>query len=131
VVPRPEPHAFWTGDVWKAVFDLRTRPDLDVAVGRFDWGVAVLRARPNNRPFSLPPKVSDWPLYLAHCKEGLNLMGYDELMRWAGVDATDKAGRFFSDLSELSPHFAHWRSRIAAQRLSQDESRGRSTRLGE
>lgn len=97
VVPRPEPHAFWTGDVWKAVFDLRTRPDLDVAVGRFDWGVAVLRARPNNRPFSLPPKVSDWPLYLAHCKEGLNLMGYDELMRWVGVDAADKAGRFFSD----------------------------------
>jgi len=35
------------------------------------------------------------------------------------------------DLFELSQHFAHWRRRIAAQRLSQDESRGRSTRLGE
>lgn len=34
------------------------------------------------------------------------------------------------DLSELSPHFADWRSRIAALRANQDESRGRSTRLG-
>ena len=93
VVPRPKPHSFWTGDVWKAIFDLRTRPDLDVAVGRFDWGVAVLRVRPNSRPFAMPPGARDWPFYLAHCKGGLNPMGYDELMRWVGVDAADKAGR--------------------------------------
>ena len=28
----------WTGDVWKAVVELRQRPDLDIAVLDADWG---------------------------------------------------------------------------------------------
>lgn len=92
LVPRPKPHSFWTGDVWKAVFDLRTRPDLDVAVGRFDWGVAVLRVRPNSRPFTRPEGPRDWSCYVDHCNEGLNPMGYDELMRWLDADQAVETG---------------------------------------
>ncbi|WP_158273253.1 glycosyltransferase [Limnohabitans sp. WS1] len=89
-VPRPKPHSFWTGDVWKAIFDLRARPEVDVAVGCFDWGVAVLRVRSNSRPLVLPPGIWDWQFYITHCKEGLYPLGYDDLLRWVGVDTPEK-----------------------------------------
>lgn len=81
-VPRPVPLSFWTGDVWKAIFQLRRRPDLDIAVGRFDWGVAVLRVRPNSKPFDPPPGAWDWSYYVQHREAGLNTMSYDDLLAW-------------------------------------------------
>jgi len=86
VIPRPLPIDFWTGDVWKAVFVLRERQDVDVAVGRFDWGVGVLRPRPNPHPFGKltgDPAVWTWQDYCTYRDEALNAMGYDELLRWS------------------------------------------------
>jgi SAM-dependent methyltransferase len=40
----------WNGDVWRAVVALRTRPDLDVIVGDFDQGCAVVRRATNRNP---------------------------------------------------------------------------------
>jgi len=94
LVPRPQPPGFWTGDVWKAVFRLRQRADVDIAVGRFDWGVGVLRPRLNLRPLAgLPgdPAQWDWALYLAHRDEGLNAMDYPALMQWIGAPAVAAA----------------------------------------
>ena len=85
IVPRPQPLGFWTGDVWKAVFLLRQRFDLDVAVGCFDWGVGVVRVRPNSRPFAgLPgtPTQWTWNEYLAVWDEGLNPMSFESLSQW-------------------------------------------------
>lgn len=90
VVPRPLPWSAWTGDVWKAIFLLRGRADIDVATGRFDWGVAVLRVRPNSAPFKAPAGPPDrwlWRDYLAHREQGLNAMGYSRLLQWVGEDA--------------------------------------------
>lgn len=84
-VPRPMPIGFWTGNHWKAVFLLRQRPDIDIAVGRFDWGVGVLRKRPNARTFVPPkgdPALWSWGDYLGHRDEGLNLIGWAGLLEW-------------------------------------------------
>jgi glycosyltransferase involved in cell wall biosynthesis len=82
VVPRPVPHALWTGDVWKAVFELRSQPDIDTATGRFDWGVSVIRVRPNQRPFHEVPAHCDWSFYEQHRDQGLNTMTFDDLLDW-------------------------------------------------
>ena len=42
----PRQVSVWTGDVWRAVVDLRHRPDLDLAVLDSDFGLGVLFARP-------------------------------------------------------------------------------------
>ena len=84
-VPRPSPLGFWTGDVWKAVLLLRQRPDLDTAVGCFDWGVGVVRVRPNPQPFkglSGNPAQWSWNDYQAASPEGLNVMGFVALQQW-------------------------------------------------
>jgi SAM-dependent methyltransferase len=86
-VPRPQPMGFWTGDVWKAVLLLRTRPAIDLAVGRFDWGVGVVRPRPNARPFvglAGSPAQWTWQHYLEVRDAGLNVMGFDALREWIG-----------------------------------------------
>ena len=38
----------WTGDVWKAIVELRQRPEFDIAVLDSDWGLGVLFVRPNS-----------------------------------------------------------------------------------
>lgn len=49
-VPAPPSGVPWNGDVWKAIVLLRSRSDVDVAVGDFDYGCGVVLSRPNSRP---------------------------------------------------------------------------------
>mmetsp|Transcript_5889 Transcript_5889/g.8077 ORF Transcript_5889/g.8077 Transcript_5889/m.8077 type:complete len:444 (+) Transcript_5889:55-1386(+) len=44
---------FWNGTVWKAVTVLRTLPTIDMCVGDFDWGLGIIRRRPNTNPLML------------------------------------------------------------------------------
>lgn len=46
--PRPPGLSAWNGDVWKAVIELRKRPDMDVAVLNEDHGLGVVVPRPNS-----------------------------------------------------------------------------------
>ncbi|MBR9800676.1 hypothetical protein GYB59_02785 [bacterium] len=49
----------WTGDVWRAMFALRQRPDLDSTVIDSDWGLGIVLPRANTA--LLPPMHScDW-----------------------------------------------------------------------
>jgi hypothetical protein len=51
---------FWCGDVWKAVVQLRTRPDLDVFVLDCDFGVGVITRSDNPSPLAIDPaKIAD------------------------------------------------------------------------
>jgi len=97
VIPRPLPIDFWTGDIWKAVFSLRQRIDIDLAVGCFDWGVGVLRIRTNAQPFGGLRGASSgwtWQDYCARRDEALNPLGYDDLLRWIdGADFTASSFR--------------------------------------
>lgn len=46
---------YWNGDTWKAAVELRTRPQIDMAVVQIDHGVGVIRKRANAKPLSLRP----------------------------------------------------------------------------
>ena len=37
--PKDPNIAYWLGDVWRAIFQLRSRVDVDLAIGDFDWYV--------------------------------------------------------------------------------------------
>lgn len=77
----------WTGDVFRAVVALRQREDLDVAVGDFDYGVAVVMQRPRRVPL-FPPLQSHevWNMSYADFalrrEELLNLMTWEDMVRW-------------------------------------------------
>lgn len=43
----------WTGDVWKAVFELKARPELDVRVCSLDRGCGVVLPRSRTDTFDL------------------------------------------------------------------------------
>lgn len=45
------------GTAWRAFAKLRTRPDLDCAVGDYDHGVGVVCVRPNTAPVSIPQSM--------------------------------------------------------------------------
>ena len=47
----------WTGDVWRTVVLLRAYEDIDMVVGDFDYGVGVLKRRPNGQ--MLPVELKD------------------------------------------------------------------------
>ena len=48
--PRARLVTNWSGDAWRIVAALRQRPDVDVAVGDFDWGLGVVIQRDNTAP---------------------------------------------------------------------------------
>jgi predicted O-methyltransferase YrrM len=66
----------WNGDVWKAVVHLRSRPDLDVAVGRFDHGCGVVLARPNSDQLAITDDLDalSWGELEQHRERWLRLM---------------------------------------------------------
>ena len=49
----------WNGDVWRAVVQLRTRLDVDIAVGDFNHGCGLLFSRPNTAPLVLPKEIAE------------------------------------------------------------------------
>jgi hypothetical protein len=103
VVPRPQPYNFWTGDVWKALFVLRQRSDIDLAVGQFDWGVGIARLKPNSMPFTKlgnDPLGWSWQDYMSNRDEALRPMSFDALMEW--VETADASAEFAPQLTDLN-----------------------------
>ena len=77
----------WNGDCWKAVAWLRTLPDIDVAVGKFDHGVGVIRFRRNSSPSNLRVLETDirslkWQDFQTNYQEWLRVMEYNDLLDW-------------------------------------------------
>ena len=103
LVPRPQPQSFWTGDVWKALFVLRQRSDIELAVGQFDWGVGIARLKPNSLPFTKmknDPHGWSWQEYMTHRDEALHPMSFDALMQW--VETADTKTEFAPQLPDLN-----------------------------
>jgi hypothetical protein len=85
------------GDVWLAVLSLRGRMDLDIAVGDFDYGCAVIRKRRNSAPMDahnlaransnffgggLNTEDADWQVFDANRIQALHLLPQKELYDW-------------------------------------------------
>jgi len=76
----------WNGDVWKSFVKVRANPDLDSAVGDFDWGCGVIRKRPNSRQMFVDEVNLTWDNLVSHKKEWLRLMNPEELLGWIDYD---------------------------------------------
>jgi hypothetical protein len=87
IIPQPRRGVTWNGDVWKAIVLLRTRPDVDLAVGDFDHGCGVLLPRPNSRPLTLDRTLEtlSYAELDAHREEWLNLLGAEALLEFTGL----------------------------------------------
>jgi hypothetical protein len=71
--PSPyEPGRPWTGDVWKAVVELRSRDDLEISVLDCDWGLGIIRFG-SSVPFLLEEGLT-WNLYERRRDEILNVV---------------------------------------------------------
>jgi hypothetical protein len=44
----PRYRGYWNGDVWKSIVELRTKPNLDIFTSQIDFGIAVIRKKPNS-----------------------------------------------------------------------------------
>lgn len=51
---REQASRIWNGDVWKAIVEARSWPDVDTVTCLIDHGVGIIRARPNPEPLALP-----------------------------------------------------------------------------
>jgi len=71
----------WTGDVWKAVFEFKQKPDIDLRVVTLDHGVGILKVRANSdrQDFGMTDfSDSDYAFFLANY-EKLGLIGYEDI----------------------------------------------------
>lgn len=78
----------WNGDVWKTLAYWRTQADVDAACGDFDWGCGVIRIRPNTNPWPIGRswqhdfRCLSWADLVAHRRQLLRLMTFDQLKEW-------------------------------------------------
>ena len=52
----PRYRGSWNGDVWKALVELRTRPDLDTYTCQIDFGVGIVQKKKNTEILSIEKK---------------------------------------------------------------------------
>lgn len=84
----PAAKGVWNGDVWKAVVELRTRTDLDVAVGAFDHGCGVVLRRPNGDRLEVDRGLDElrWADLAQNRERWLRLMDGERLARFVEHD---------------------------------------------
>jgi len=78
---------FWNGTVWKAVTVLRTVATIDLCVGDFDWGLGVIRVRPNTNILQLdiPIDQLQWSDYEANMELFIQPKTFRELHEWLNL----------------------------------------------
>ena len=99
-MPREQVH--WFGDVWKAIVEQRTRPDVDTAVCTVDRGVGVILKRPNTQRLRLLSGRTfqnfTFKEYVANHAQWMRPMEYEEILRelqmvsWSGKEQCRNLG---------------------------------------
>ena len=82
----PRMATVWTGDVWKAAFDLKQNPDIDFRVISVDYGVGIMKARKNSdqKSFSTNDFSNvDFGFFQENYQD-LGLIGYDDIAGFIG-----------------------------------------------
>jgi predicted O-methyltransferase YrrM len=83
--PRPRGLKAWNGDVWKAVVELRKRPDIDVAVLNADHGLGVVAPRTNTDQL-IDRRQPSFDDYLRDRAKLLRIVDYKALLAFLGPD---------------------------------------------
>ena len=74
----------WNGDVWKAIVECRTRKDIDVYTCYADFGIGVIKKRPNKNLLEYPKQnYLDLKFieYHQNHKKLMNIIEYEDLLR--------------------------------------------------
>jgi len=73
----------WTGDVWKAIAELRVeRIDLDIKVVDTDFGCGIIR-RGSNIPYQTQEYYLTYSYYSANKYKMLNVISPEQFIQWA------------------------------------------------
>jgi len=81
----PRSQHLWTGDVWKAIVEVRTYKDVDTCVCFIDMGLGIIIKRNNSNPIEFKNKnfkklkFSD---YFFNHKKYLNIIKYEDVMNF-------------------------------------------------
>ena len=77
----PRSRSLWTGDVWKAIVDLRSFDEIDICVCNVDMGLGVIKKRYNQNKLLLNknPKKLKFRDYYYNYKKFLNVIDYEKL----------------------------------------------------
>lgn len=77
----PRSRSLWTGDVWKAIVDLRSFDKIDTCVCNVDMGLGVIKKRYNQNKLKLNknPKKLKFKDYYYNYINFLNLIDYEKL----------------------------------------------------
>jgi hypothetical protein len=83
----PQTHLIWNGDVWKAIVELRTFDNIDMAVCVIDNGIGIVKKRPNAKKLQLN-NVSDFkelkfPDLADNYQDWMNAIPYDKALEFA------------------------------------------------
>lgn len=72
----------WTGDVWKAIAELRVeRIDLDIKVVNTDYGCGIIR-RGTNIPYETNQNYKSYHYYNLNKFEMLNVISVEKFLQW-------------------------------------------------
>ena len=72
----------WTGDVWKAIAELRVeRIDLDIKVVNTDYGCGIIR-KGTNIPYNADENYKTYTYYSNNKNELLNVISTENFVQW-------------------------------------------------
>ena len=72
----------WTGDVWKAIAELRVeRIDLDIKVVDTDYGCGIIR-RGTNIPYITNENYKTYTFFNSNKQELMNVVSKEEFLQW-------------------------------------------------
>ena len=77
----PRYRMIWNGDVWKAIVDLRQRPDLEIFTCQIDQGIGVIKKEKNSSILEIqkPAIKLKFKDYYVNYKKFLRVISLEEL----------------------------------------------------
>lgn len=81
----PRYRGYWNGDVWKSIVELRTKPNLDIFTSQIDFGIAVIRKKPNSTILKFKKNIVYKNLkfkdYFYNYKNFMNIKSYEKTLK--------------------------------------------------
>ena len=136
-VPRPTPHTWWNGDVWKAIVFYRQIMSLDIVVGDFDFGCGIIRQQPNTAPLF----TNEWWTTLTYEKleqyrpAWLRAIPFEDVVRWLEMgdqmQLKLRNGTLFQSQQTILPNIGEDESHNSSVVEIEDESHNSSVEVYE
>jgi len=71
--------------VWKSIVELRTKPNLDIFTSQIDFGIAVIRKKPNSTTLKFKKNIVYKNLkfkdYFYNYKNFMNIKSYEKTLK--------------------------------------------------